>query len=129
MNPEEVFKTILDCAFEVHRHLGPGLLENAYKHCLAYEIMSRGLLVEIEKELPLFYKGTEVSCGYRLDLLIEKEIVVELKSVEHLAEIHLAQILSYLKLSEKKLGLLINFNCKLLVEGIRRVVLSPENER
>ena len=122
MNKEELFKAILDSSFEVHKVLGPGLLENTYKQCLAHELKERGITVEIEKELPVVYKGSKLDCGYRLDLLVENEIIVELKAVEKLTDINMAQILTYLKLSNKQLGLLINFNNVYLKNGIKRVV-------
>jgi len=122
MNKEELFKAILDSSFEVHKALGPGLLENTYKQCLAHELKERGITVEIEKELPVVYKGSKLDCGYRLDLLVENEIIVELKAVEKLTDINMAQILTYLKLSNKQLGLLINFNNVYLKNGIKRVV-------
>jgi GxxExxY protein len=122
MNKEELFKAILDSSFEVHKALGPGLLENTYKQCLAHELKERGITVEIEKELPVVYKGSKLDCGYRLDLLVENEIIVELKAVEELTDINMAQILTYLKLSHKQLGLLINFNNVYLKNGIKRVV-------
>jgi len=122
MNKEELFKAILDSSFEVHKTLGPGLLENTYKQCLAHELKERGITVEIEKELPVIYKGSKLDCGYRLDLLVENEIIVELKAVEKLTDINMAQILTYLKLSNKQLGLLINFNKVYLKDGIKRVV-------
>ena len=106
----------------VHRELGPGLLESAYESCLVYELSERGLSVERQKALPVEYKGIRIDCGYRLDLLVEDSVIVELKSVERLQKIHHAQILSYLKLSGRKVGLLINFNEKILKDGIQRVV-------
>ena len=123
MSIEEKYSVILDCAFEVHNTLGAGLLENTYKHCFAYELTTRGMSVEVEKELPVSYKGIDINCGYRIDLLVDGCIIIELKSVSRLNDIHLAQILSYMKLSNIKLGLLINFNTKFLKQGIRRVIL------
>ena len=123
MNIEKVFKTVLDCAFNVHSVLGPGLLENAYKECLCYELLQNGLLIEKQKALPLLYKEIKLDAGYRVDLLIENQIIIEIKSVEGLNDIHLAQILTYLKLSGCKLGLLVNFNVCHLKDGIKRVVL------
>jgi len=109
---------------DVHRELGPGLLESAYEACLLYELTRHGLAVERQKELPVIYKSVKVDCGYRIDLLVEKKVIVELKAVEKLMPIHEAQLLSYLKLSGCKVGLLINFNTKLLKDGIRRRVLD-----
>lgn len=124
MDIEKIFKTILDCAFKVHTALGPGLLESAYEECLYYEIKKSGLNVEKQKALPLIYEEIKLDAGYRVDLLVEDKIVIELKSVEALADIHLAQILTYLKLSNCKLGLLVNFNVKHLKDGIKRVIRS-----
>jgi len=123
MKQEEIFKKVLDCSFKVHSALGPGLLESAYTECLFYELAESGLTVEKQKSLPLVYKEVKLEAGYRIDLLVENCIVVEIKSVEALADIHLAQILTYLKLSKCKLGLLVNFNVLHLKEGIKRVVL------
>lgn len=123
MNQEEIFKKILDCSFQVHTALGPGLLESAYEECLYFELVNAGLKVEKQKPLPLVYKEVKLDAGYRVDLLVENCIIVEIKSVEALADIHLAQILTYLKLSKCKLGLLVNFNVKHLKEGIKRVIM------
>lgn len=106
----------------VHRELGPGLLESAYEACLAYELGERGLAVERKKALPIKYRGIKGDCGYRLDLVVEGKIIIELKAVDRLEPIHIAQLLSYLKLSGCKVGLLINFNVKVLKNGIRRLV-------
>lgn len=115
-------KQVIGCAIKVHRALGPGLLESAYQECLYYELKKHGLFVEKEKALPLVYEEVKLDCGYRIDLFVEKQLVIEVKSVDALADIHLAQILTYLKLAESKLGLLINFNVVLLKDGIKRVV-------
>jgi len=123
MNKEEVFKKILDCSFKVHTVLGPGLLESAYTECLYFDLIQAGLKVEKQKPLPLIYKEVHLAAGYRIDLLVEDCIVVEIKSVEALAEIHMAQILTYLKLSNCKLGLLANFNVLHLKDGIKRVIV------
>jgi GxxExxY protein len=123
MNEEEIFKKILDCSFKVHTELGPGLLESAYEECLTYELKKFGLMVEKQKPLPLVYEGIKLDAGYRVDLLVENKIIVEIKSVDALAEIHMAQILTYLKLSGCRLGLLVNFNVKHLKDGIKRVIL------
>ncbi|MGH9398032.1 MAG: GxxExxY protein [Terriglobia bacterium] len=117
-----ITESIIGAAIQVHRALGPGLLESAYEACLAFELNKRGLRVEQQKPLPLVYEGVKLECGYRIDLLVEGSAVVEVKSVDRLAPIHEAQILSYLKLSGCKVGLLINFNVTLLKEGIRRFV-------
>ncbi len=112
---------IIGSAIEVHRALGPGLLESAYETCLVHELHLRGLKTEQQKLLPILYKNKFLDCGYRLDLVVEEQIVIEIKSVSHLIPIHEAQIFSYLKLSKCKIGLLINFNVKILKEGIRRI--------
>jgi len=111
---------VVDSALTVHKELGPGLLESTYETCLAHELTSRGLSVERQKSMPVRYRGTEIDFGYRLDLLVNGQVIVELKAVEKLDRIHEAQLLSYLKLSEKRVGLLINFNVKRLKDGIRR---------
>lgn len=130
-NAEEVMKredldrlteTIIGAAIAVHRELGPGLLESAYEACLAYELAERGLAVERQKELPVIYKGVRIDCGYRIDLLVAGLVVIELKAVAKLERIHDAQLISYLKLSGKHIGLLINFNVVRLTDGIRRRV-------
>jgi GxxExxY protein len=123
MGTEEIFKKVLDCSFKVHSALGPGLLESAYVECLYYELAQSGLLVEKQKPLPLIYKEVKLEAGYRIDLLVERSVVIEIKSIEALADIHLAQILTYMKLSKCKLGLLANFNVKHLKDGIKRVIL------
>ena len=117
-----ITEMIIGAAIEVHRALGPGLLESAYVTCLAFELAQRSLKVEQQKPLPVVYKEVKLDCGYRLDLLVEKAVIVEVKSVDHLAPIHQAQLLSYLKLFGCKVGLLINFNVKMLKNGIIRVV-------
>lgn len=122
MTENEISTKIIGLAIEVHRSLGPGLLENAYKECLFYKINQLGLFVEKEKAMPLIFEEVKLDCGYRVDLLVEKKFVIEIKSVESLNEIHLAQTLTYLKLGNYKLGLLINFNEVLLKNGVRRVV-------
>jgi GxxExxY protein len=122
MENNEITEKIIGCAIKVHKELGPGLLESAYKECLYYEIIQSGLYAEKEKALPLIYHEVQLDCGYRIDVLAEKRIVVEIKAVEALNDIHLAQVLTYLKLSKCKYGLLINFNVIRLVDGIKRVV-------
>lgn len=113
---------IIGAAIEVHRNLGPGLLESAYEACLAFELKERGLRVERQVELPLRYKEVYLDCGYRLDLLINGVVIVEVKAVNEIAPIHHAQLTSYLKLSGCRVGLLINFNVMLLKDGIKRIV-------
>jgi GxxExxY protein len=122
MNETDLSGRIIGCAMAVHTALGPGLLENVYKECLFYKLKKEGLAVEKEKPLPVIFEEAQIDCGYRLDLVVENEIVVELKSVKALDDIHLAQTLTYLKLGQYRLGLLINFNVKLLKDGIRRVI-------
>ena len=120
----KITEKIIGSAIAVHRELGPGLLESAYEACLAFELAERGLSVEMQKALPVSYRDVRLDCGYRLDLLVEGKIIVELKAVERIEPIHAAQILSYLKLSGCKVGLLINFNVKVLKTGIKRFVLN-----
>ena len=118
---------IIGAAIQVHRALGPGLLESAYEACLAYELVKRGLQIEKQKPLPVVYDNVNIDCAYRLDFVVNDEVVVEVKSVERLTHVHDAQLISYLKLSKKRVGLLINFNVKWLTdEGIRRRVNDPK---
>jgi GxxExxY protein len=117
-------ETIIGAAIAVHKELGPGLLESAYEACLVFELMERGLKVEKQKELPVIYRGIRIDCGYRLDILVEDLVIVELKAIEKLDRIHEAQLMSYLKLSGKHVGLLINFNVLQLVKGVKRVVMN-----
>jgi GxxExxY protein len=119
----EITQQIIGAAIEVHRQLGPGLLESAYEECLCHELTIRKLNFERQKPIPLVYKETKLDCGYRLDVLVEGKIVVELKSTDGLGPIHEAIVLTYLKLSGHKLGLLINFNVSLLKDGIKRFVM------
>ncbi len=122
MLENELSGIVLDSSVMVHRELGPGLLESAYQSCLAFELENRGLFVEREKPMPLTYTGLKMDIGYRVDLMIENKVIIETKSVDALNDIHMAQILTYLKLSGCKLGLFINFNVTLLKDGFRRVV-------
>ncbi len=115
---------IIGAAIEVHRELGPGLLESAYEACLFHELAARGLVVQSQKELPIRYKNLIVECGFRIDLLIEEKVIVEVKTVDRIHPVHEAQLLTYLKLTGCKVGLLINFNVTLLKDGIRRRVLN-----
>jgi len=124
VNTNTITESIIGSAIAVHRALGPGLLESAYEHCMVIEMAARGLRFERQKLIPLVFRGVAIESGYRIDLLVEHEVVVELKSVAQLEEIHTAQILTYLKLADCRLGLLINFNVPLLKDGIRRVILS-----
>jgi GxxExxY protein len=127
MELNEITRMIIGSAIEVHRELGPGLLESAYQECLVYELLQRGLRIERQKPVPLVYKDVYLECGYRLDLLVEDAVVVEIKSVDAINPVHEAQLLSYLKLTGISIGLLINFNCKYLKQGIRRLVLDPKS--
>jgi GxxExxY protein len=114
---------IIGCAIEVHKILGPGLLESAYEECLAFELSKAGLSLKRQKPVPVVYKTIKLECGYRIDLLVENEVVVELKSIDVFAPVHTAQILTYMQFAKKKIGLLINFNVTKLVDGIKRYVL------
>jgi GxxExxY protein len=122
MNENEISNKIIGSAIEVHQSLGPGLLESAYKECLFYKLQKLGFSVEKEKAMPLIFEEVKLECGYRIDILVEHKVVIEIKSVEALNDIHLAQTLTYLRLGNHKLGLLINFNVSLLKNGIKRVV-------
>ncbi|MDP1800947.1 MAG: GxxExxY protein [Bacteroidota bacterium] len=122
MTENEISQIVVDCALKIHKTLGPGLLESAYEECLFFELKNAGLFVEKQKALPLIYESVKLDVGYRIDIIIEKNFIVEVKSVEALNEVHLAQVLTYLKLSNCKLGLLINFNVKLIKDGIKRVI-------
>ena len=122
LNENEIAKLIFEAGLRVHRVLGPGLLESSYEECLYYELNKLGLKAEKQKTLPLIYENVKLEIGYRIDLLIENKVIIEIKSVETLNDLHLAQILTYLKLSDCKLGLLINFNTTLFKNGVRRVV-------
>jgi len=114
---------IIGCAIEVHKILGPGLLESAYEECLAFELSKVGISIKRQKPVPVVYKEIKLEYGYRIDLLVENEVVIELKSIDAFAPVHTAQILTYMKFAKKKIGLLINFNVTKLVDGIKRYVL------
>jgi GxxExxY protein len=122
MTENELSNIVIGCAIKVHSALGPGLLESAYQECLFYELRKAGLQVEKQKALPLVYEDVKLECGYRVDLLVEGKLIIEIKAAEGITDIHLAQVLTYLKLSGCKLGLLINFNVVQLKQGIKRVV-------
>jgi len=122
MADNDLTEKIIGCSIRVHKALGPGLLESAYQACLYYELVKSGLNVEKEKPLPLVYEEVKLDCGYRMDLVIENRIIVEVKSVDALNDIHLAQVLTYLKLTKNRFGLLINFNVLKLKDGVKRVV-------
>jgi GxxExxY protein len=123
MEVNQITHEILDSAYKVHSVLGPGLLESAYQACLVYELKKKGLKIEIEKPLPLIYEEVKLDCGYRIDILVENRVVVELKTVEAFTDVHTAQVLTYLKLSGCKVGLLLNFYTKSLKDGIKRFML------
>lgn len=122
MNENEISKIVIGCALRVHSTLGPGLLESSYGACLHYELLKAGFFVEVQKPLPLIYESVKLECGYRIDLMVERTVILEIKAVEALNDLHLAQVLTYLKLSGCKLGILMNFNVLHLKDGIRRVV-------
>ncbi len=124
MHENEIGTLILDAAFQVHKELGPGLLESTYEACLSFEAKQRGLFIETQLPLPVVYKEVKLDCGYRIDFRAERKVIVEIKAVESLNDVHLAQVLTYMKLSGCKLGYLINFNVKQLKNGIKRVVLG-----
>lgn len=121
MEENQITEVVIGCAIKVHRSIGPGLLESAYEECLYYELNKTGLKLERQKPLPLVYDEVRLDCGYRLDLLVEGKIIIEVKAVKSLEDIHVAQLLTYLKLSGCRLGLLINFNVLILKNGIRRI--------
>jgi GxxExxY protein len=129
MTENEIATIAVDAMIEVHRELGPGLLETSYQHCLVFELGSRGLQVEVEVALPLHFKGVKLDAGYRIDIWIERKVIIEVKSVEALHPIHTAQVLTYLKLTNNRLGLLVNFNEKLVKQGIRRLVNNLPEDR
>ncbi|MEJ5304007.1 MAG: GxxExxY protein [Bacteroidales bacterium] len=123
MEINQITEKIIGCAIEVHKHLGPGLLEKAYEECLFYELIMAGLDVKRQLPLPLVYKEVELEVGYKIDLMVEDKVIVEIKAVDALAEIHKAQLMTYMKLAEIKIGLLINFNVVRLKDGIVRWIL------
>jgi GxxExxY protein len=122
MTENDISNKLIGLAINVHQLLGPGLLESAYKECLYYKILKSGLMAEKEKPMPLIFEEVRLDCGYRIDILVENKVVIELKSVDVLNDVHFAQTLTYMKLGNYKLGLLINFNVPLLKDGIRRIV-------
>ena len=124
MEFDDLSRNVIGCAIEVHRNLGPGLLESSYRQCLAYEPSRAGISFEMELPLPVRYKGILLDCGYRLDLLVNSDLIVEIKSVESVLPIHHAQTLTYMRLAKVPVGLLINFNVTKLQNGIKRFVLS-----
>jgi GxxExxY protein len=120
MEINDITRIIIGCGIEVHKQLGPGLLESAYEECLVFELKQKGLQVERQKALPIQYKDIQLEYGYRIDLLVENTVVIELKSVDILHPLHEAQLLTYMKFSEKKVGLLMNFNVLVLKDGVKR---------
>lgn len=122
MTENELSKTIIGCAIEVHKNLGPGLLESAYQECLYYELIQADLKVKKEKPMPIEYKEVKLDHGYRIDLLVENKVVIEIKTVELLNDVHTAQVLTYLRLGGYKLGLLLNFHVSVLKNGIKRII-------
>jgi GxxExxY protein len=122
MIEDKISSIIIGCAIDIHRTFGPGLLESAYRECLFYDLKERGLSVVKEKPMPIVYKEVKLDHGYRMDLLVENKVVVELKTAEAINDVHIAQLLTYLKLGDYRLGLLINFNSKLLKDGIKRII-------
>jgi len=128
MDDHQLTHEIIGAAIEVHRYLGPGLLESAYEECLCHELTLRNLSVQRQAPVPVVYKEVKLECGYRLDLVVDKRVVLELKSIEAFSLVHEAIMLTYLRLSGFKIGLLINFNVTILKDGVRRFVFEPKNE-
>ena len=128
MHENEVARQIVDAAYKIHSTLGPGLLESAYQAILVYELQRRGLQIEAETQMPVVYEGIRLDIGYRADLIVEDKVIVELKSVEQIAPVHKKQLLTYLRLADKRLGLLINFGAPLIKDGIIRIVNRLEEE-
>jgi len=123
MEFDDLSNRVIGCAIRVHRELGPGLLESTYEQCVAYELIQSGIPFKIQQPIPVVYKQIKLDCGYRVDLLVDDRLIVELKSVEQLLKIHEAQVLTYMKLANIRIGLLINFNVQMLKKGIKRFVL------
>ena len=124
---DQITHRIIGAAIEVHKILGPGLLESAYEACLAYELRQLGYKIEQQKPLPVIYKDVKLDCGYRLDLVVEDAVIIEIKAIEQIAPIHDAQLISYLRLADKRVGLLINFHVQLLKNGVKRIVNNFPN--
>jgi GxxExxY protein len=122
MTEEEIIKIVLDEAFHVHKKIGPGMLESVYKTCLAYRLQKRGLLLETEKPVPVFFEEVKMDCGYRADILVEKQVIIETKSIEGIGPLQVAQVLTYLRFLGLRYGLILNFDVLLLKDGIRRVL-------
>lgn len=123
LTENEISKIILDCSFKIHTSIGSGLLEKVYLECLAYELIKNGLKVEQEKGIPIFYEDVKLDCGYRIDILVEKKVIIELKVVEEITIDHIAQTLTYMKFSNCRLGLILNFYKKSMKDGIKRLIL------
>ena len=123
MEINQITEKIIGCAIEVHKNLGPGLLESAYEECMAFELNNAGLIFERQKPVPVVYKNIKLDCGYRIDILVENTVVIELKTVDAFNPVHEAQILTYMKFAEKRIVLLINFNVTLLKNGLKRYIL------
>jgi len=122
METNKITEKIIGCAIEVHKYLGPGLLEHAYEECLAYELQNAGLRIERQKPVPVCYKEVKLNCGYRIDILVENTVIIEIKTVDSFNPVHEAQILTYMKFAQKRTGLLINFNVFLLKQGLKRYI-------
>ncbi len=122
MTENELSKIIVNACFQIHKEIGPGLFESVYEECLYFELIQQGLHVERQKELPVVYKGIKMEIGFRTDLIVEHKVIVEIKSVELIATVHQKQVLTYLRLTGSKLGLLVNFNESLIKDGIQRIV-------
>jgi GxxExxY protein len=122
MNEDELSRVIIGFGIEVHKALGPGLLESAYKECLYYKILQAGITVEKEKPMPIIFEGMKLEVGYRIDIIVDNKLIIEVKSVEELTDVHMAQTLTYMKLGNYKLGLLMNFNVIKLKDGIKRII-------
>ena len=127
MEFDELSNKVIGCAIAVHRELGPGLLESTYEQCLAYELSNQKIPFRVQVDLPVRYKGIRLECGYRIDLLVDEKMIIELKCVDQLGKIHEAQLLTYMKLAGISIGLLINFNVEVLRKGIRRFILSKSS--
>ena len=122
METNKITEKIIGCAIEVHKYLGPGLLEHAYEECLAYELQNAGLRIERQKPVPVCYKEVKLNCGYRIDILVENTVIIQIKTVDSFNPVHEAQILTYMKFAQKRTGLLINFNVFLLKQGLKRYI-------
>lgn len=122
MTQEEIIKVILDEAFYIHKSIGPGMLENVYKTCLAYRLRKRELFVEVEKPVPVFFEEVKMDCGYRADIIVEKSVIVDTKTIEAIGPLQIAQVLTYLRFANIRYGLILNFHVLLMKDGIRRVV-------